>query len=59
LPTGGVNLETLAAFVDAGACAVGLGSALVEKQALETGDMARIRDLAGRYVSLMRSVRSA
>jgi 2-dehydro-3-deoxyphosphogluconate aldolase/(4S)-4-hydroxy-2-oxoglutarate aldolase len=59
LPTGGVNLETLADFVHAGACAVGLGSALVEKQALETGDMARIRDLAGRYVSLMRSVRSA
>ena len=59
LPTGGVNLETLGDFLDAGACAVGLGSALVEKQALETGDMNRLRDLAGRYVSLMRSLRAS
>lgn len=58
LPTGGVNLETLRDFVKAGACAVGLGSALVEAQAVREGNMARIRDLAGRYVELMRSVRA-
>ena len=29
LPTGGVDLDTVGSFLDAGACAVGLGSALV------------------------------
>lgn len=58
LPTGGVNLETLRDFMKAGACAVGLGSALVEPQAVREGDFSRIRELAERYVELMRSVRA-
>jgi 2-dehydro-3-deoxyphosphogluconate aldolase/(4S)-4-hydroxy-2-oxoglutarate aldolase len=58
LPTGGVNLETLPAFMKAGACAVGLGGALVESQAVREGNMERIRHLASRYVELMRSVRA-
>lgn len=58
MPTGGVNLETLESFVKAGACAVGLGTALVEKNALETGNLQRIRDLAGQYVELMKKARS-
>ena len=58
MPTGGVDLNTLPDFVRAGACAVGLGSALVEKQAVEDNDMSRIRDLATRYVDLMRETRA-
>ncbi len=58
LPTGGVDLETLPDFVAAGACAVGLGSALVEKQALANRDMDRIRDLASQYVAQMKSARN-
>ncbi|MGD9856169.1 MAG: bifunctional 4-hydroxy-2-oxoglutarate aldolase/2-dehydro-3-deoxy-phosphogluconate aldolase [Planctomycetaceae bacterium] len=57
LPTGGVNLDTLGDFVRAGACAVGLGSALVEKDALARGDMTRIRDLARQYVECMKAAR--
>lgn len=57
LPTGGVNLETLAGFFAAGACAVGLGSALVERQAVADGDMDRIRDLARAYVAAVASAR--
>ena len=57
MPTGGVNLNTLRDFVQAGACAVGLGSALVEKQSLQEGNLDRIRDLAGEYVNLMQTVR--
>ena len=57
LPTGGVNLQTLAEFVKAGASAVGLGTALVEKEALQNGDMQRIRDKAGQYVAAMRAAR--
>ncbi len=57
MPTGGVDLNTLESFVKAGACAVGLGSALVEKDAVSRGDMARITDLAGQYVALMQKLR--
>ena len=57
MPTGGVNLETLESFVKAGACAVGLGTALVEKEAVQTGNLARIRDLAAQYVKLMEKAR--
>jgi len=58
LPTGGVDLNTLGDYVRAGASAVGLGSALVEKQAVRDGNMDHIRELAAQYVELMRSVRS-
>lgn len=57
MPTGGVNLETLPAFVKAGACAVGLGSSLVEKEALAQGDMQRIESLAAAYVAKMKECR--
>ncbi|MEW4526204.1 MAG: bifunctional 4-hydroxy-2-oxoglutarate aldolase/2-dehydro-3-deoxy-phosphogluconate aldolase [Maioricimonas sp. JB045] len=59
LPTGGVNLDTLESFVKAGACAVGLGSALVEKDALARNDMDRIRQQAAAYVECMRTARGA
>lgn len=58
LPTGGVNLDTLAAFVNAGACAVGLGTALVEKAALEQRDMQRVRRQAEAFVAKLQEVRS-
>ena len=57
LPTGGVDLETLPGFIKAGACAVGLGSALVEKQAVASGDMNRISSLAEQYVALVKKTR--
>ncbi|HUG92581.1 MAG TPA: bifunctional 4-hydroxy-2-oxoglutarate aldolase/2-dehydro-3-deoxy-phosphogluconate aldolase, partial [Planctomycetaceae bacterium] len=59
MPTGGVNLDTLEAFLRAGACAVGLGSALVDQQAIGGGDMARLRDLAAQYVAALDRIRSA
>lgn len=58
LPTGGVDLETLPGFIKAGACAVGLGSALVEKHAVASGDMNRISSLAEQYVALVKKTRS-
>lgn len=57
MPTGGVNLQTLPSFLQAGACAVGLGSSLVEKEALEQGQFDRIRDLARQYVELLAKTR--
>ncbi len=58
LPTGGVDLKTLPEFFKAGACAVGLGGQLVEKSAVESGNMTRIRDLAAQYVALVKQTRS-
>jgi 2-dehydro-3-deoxyphosphogluconate aldolase/(4S)-4-hydroxy-2-oxoglutarate aldolase len=59
LPTGGVNLKTIADFLKAGACAVGLGGALVEPKAVEAGDMGRIRSLAAQYVEIVQQTRTA
>jgi 2-dehydro-3-deoxyphosphogluconate aldolase/(4S)-4-hydroxy-2-oxoglutarate aldolase len=59
LPTGGVNLNTIADFLKAGACAVGLGGALVEPKAVQTGDMARIKSLAQQYVEAVKKTRAA
>jgi 2-dehydro-3-deoxyphosphogluconate aldolase/(4S)-4-hydroxy-2-oxoglutarate aldolase len=58
LPTGGVTLETLPAFIKAGACAVGLGSSLVEKEALARGDMSRIQSLAEAFVQKLHQCRT-
>lgn len=58
LPTGGVNLETLPSFLKAGACAVGLGSSLVEKDAVQTGNVARIQSLAEQFSQLVKDTRS-
>lgn len=59
LPTGGVNLETIAHFLNAGACAVGLGGALVEPKAVLAGDMARITSLAQQYVEKVKQTRAS
>jgi 2-dehydro-3-deoxyphosphogluconate aldolase / (4S)-4-hydroxy-2-oxoglutarate aldolase len=59
MPTGGVNLETMHDFLKAGACAVGLGSSLVEKEAVEKGDFSRIRSLATQYVERFRAYSTA
>ncbi len=57
MPTGGVTLQTAADFLRAGACALGIGGALVEPKALAERDFARIESLARQYVEIVRSVR--
>jgi len=59
MPTGGVNLETAAAFLRAGACALGIGGSLVDPKALAAGDMRRIESLARQYVQIVRETRAA
>lgn len=57
LPTGGVNLETAPAFLRAGACALGVGTSLVEPAALERGDLQRIETLARQYTEIVQMTR--
>lgn len=46
IPTGGVNLDNAAAFIEAGARAVGVGSALVDDEAIAAGDYDSLTDTA-------------
>ncbi|HTU20129.1 MAG TPA: bifunctional 4-hydroxy-2-oxoglutarate aldolase/2-dehydro-3-deoxy-phosphogluconate aldolase [Gemmataceae bacterium] len=57
MPTGGVDLNTAADFLKAGACCLGLGSQLVEPRAIAERNFDRIRDLARQYVAIVKSVR--
>jgi 2-dehydro-3-deoxyphosphogluconate aldolase/(4S)-4-hydroxy-2-oxoglutarate aldolase len=58
-PTGGVNLDTAADWIAAGAQTLGVGSALVTKSALASGNMDEIRDLAARYVKIVADARGS
>ncbi len=53
MPTGGVDLNTAAEFLKAGACCLGIGSQLVEPRAVAEGNFDRIRDLARQYVAIV------
>jgi 2-dehydro-3-deoxyphosphogluconate aldolase/(4S)-4-hydroxy-2-oxoglutarate aldolase len=57
-PTGGVNLDTAADFIRAGAVTLCVGSALVTKAALAEGNLAEIERLAGEYVRIVAEARA-
>jgi 2-dehydro-3-deoxyphosphogluconate aldolase / (4S)-4-hydroxy-2-oxoglutarate aldolase len=48
-PTGGVSLENMQEFLDAGAAMVGIGNAIVPLGALKKGDLDGVRAHAARY----------
>ena len=58
MPTGGVTLETAADFLRAGACALGIGSALVNADAVATGNLKLIESLSRQYVEIVKKTRS-
>ena len=57
MPTGGVNLLTAVDFLKSGACALGVGSSLVEPSAVAAGNMNRVESLARQYMELVRELR--
>jgi 2-dehydro-3-deoxyphosphogluconate aldolase/(4S)-4-hydroxy-2-oxoglutarate aldolase len=59
VPTGGVNLETAQDFLRAGAAALGVGGELILKDALKARDKQKLRDLAGKYVEIVKKSREA
>lgn len=59
MPTGGVDLETLPAFLQSGACAVGLGSSLVTKQMVAEGDLEGIQKLTTEYMNKIAELRKS
>ena len=57
IPTGGVNLDTAADFIRAGAAAVGVGSSLVTKDAIKNRDFAAIKATAAEFLKRVRQAR--
>jgi len=57
VPTGGVDLQTLAAFVKAGCPAVGVGSSLVSADILAGQKWTELTALARRFVEAMQAAR--
>lgn len=58
MPTGGVTLETAADYLRAGACALGVGSSLVESKAIASDDFKRIETLARQFMEIVRQTRA-
>ena len=56
-PTGGVDLNTAADWIKAGAVAVGVGSALLDPKAIAAGDYGSITERARRLVENVRAAR--
>jgi 2-dehydro-3-deoxyphosphogluconate aldolase/(4S)-4-hydroxy-2-oxoglutarate aldolase len=54
MPTGGVDLTTATAFLEAGACCLGVGGSLVDAKAVASGDLGRITELASQYAAIVR-----
>jgi 2-dehydro-3-deoxyphosphogluconate aldolase/(4S)-4-hydroxy-2-oxoglutarate aldolase len=58
VPTGGVNFDTVGAFLAAGAFAVGVGGCLVDAQSLKDRNLAQIEANARQFVAAIAAVRT-
>src|SRR5437762_11154613 len=58
IPTGGVNLETAGEFLKAGACAVAVGSELVDAKTFKEGRFDVIEDRARKYQAVIAKARA-
>ena len=59
VPTGGVNLETAADLIRAGADALGVGAELVSAAALQSGNTKEIAETARKFASIVRETRAS
>lgn len=57
MPTGGVDLDNAGDFIRAGACAVAVGSNLVDRAAVAAGEWHVLTDTARKYVDAVRTAR--
>src|SRR5438309_11689385 len=58
VPTGGVNLNTAAEFIEAGAAALGIGGELVRADALKSGKPEVIVENARKYLAIVKQARA-
>lgn len=57
VPTGGVNLNTAAEFIEAGAAALGIGGELVQADALKSGKPEVIVENARKFLAIVKQAR--
>jgi len=57
VPTGGVNLTTAADFIAAGSAALAVGSELVDKAAVASGNLEKVKQNASRFLEIVRMAR--
>jgi 2-dehydro-3-deoxyphosphogluconate aldolase / (4S)-4-hydroxy-2-oxoglutarate aldolase len=57
--TGGIALENVDDFFTAGAAAVGVGSSLVDYEAIAADDMERVRETAAAFVAAVENARTS
>jgi 2-dehydro-3-deoxyphosphogluconate aldolase / (4S)-4-hydroxy-2-oxoglutarate aldolase len=58
VPTGGINFATAAEFIEAGAAALGIGSELVDAQALRSGNRDIIVENARKFLTIVEQTRA-
>jgi 2-dehydro-3-deoxyphosphogluconate aldolase/(4S)-4-hydroxy-2-oxoglutarate aldolase len=58
VPTGGVNLNTAAEFIEAGAAALGVGGELVQTEALKSGKPEIVVENARRFLAVVKEARA-
>jgi 2-dehydro-3-deoxyphosphogluconate aldolase/(4S)-4-hydroxy-2-oxoglutarate aldolase len=58
IAAGGVNQQTAANFILAGAVAIGIGRELIPREAVQSRQEGRIRELAHRFLNFVRTARS-
>jgi 2-dehydro-3-deoxyphosphogluconate aldolase/(4S)-4-hydroxy-2-oxoglutarate aldolase len=58
VPTGGVNLETVADFLKAGCCAVGVGGELVDGKSMAAGRFDVIEERARQFLAAIKKARA-
>ena len=58
IPTGGVNLDTTADFLRAGACAVAVGGELIDAATIKEGKYEVFEERARQYLEIVRKTRS-
>jgi 2-dehydro-3-deoxyphosphogluconate aldolase/(4S)-4-hydroxy-2-oxoglutarate aldolase len=58
VPTGGVDINTAPAFIKAGATAVGVGSALIEKRILAEGNYGALVEKTKEYLQVIKDARA-
>lgn len=58
VPTGGVNLNTAAEFIEAGAAALGIGGELVQGEALKSRRLEVIVENARRFLAIVKQARA-
>lgn len=58
IPTGGVNLETIADFLEAGSIAVGVGSELVDTHSINSGNFEIVTRRARQFLEVVARVRA-